>query len=134
RTIELILPQEGAVRVQADSVRISQVVTNYLTNALKYSAEHQPVSVGLELEGHEARVWVKDAGPGLSPEVQQAIWDRLYRLSTFAEYTGLGSGGLGLGLYINREIIRQHGGNVGVESASGKGSTFWFTLPLRCDL
>lgn len=134
RTIDLTLPQEGAVRVQADSVRISQVVTNYLTNALKYSPEHQPVRVGLEIVGHEARVWVKDAGPGLSLEARQAIWDRLYRLSAYAEYTGLGSGGLGLGLYINREIIRQHGGTVGVESTSGQGSTFWFTLPLCCGL
>ncbi len=134
RSIDLSLPQQSAVCVQADSVRIGQVVSNYLTNALKYSAEHQPVSVGLELAGREARVWVKDAGPGLSPEARQAIWNRLYRLSTFAEYTGLGSGGLGLGLYINREIIRQHGGNVGVESTSGRGSTFWFTLPLQCDL
>lgn len=130
RTIELTLPKQGEVCVKADSVRIGQVVTNYLTNALKYSAESQPVRVGIDLTKCEASVWVKDAGLGLSPEAQQAIWDRFYRISNFTEYAGLGSSGLGLGLYINREIILQHGGTVGVSSEIGKGSIFWFTLPL----
>jgi PAS domain S-box-containing protein len=131
RTITLALPKRREIPVQADSVRIGQVVTNYLTNALKYSAESQPVNVGVDLSGDEACVWVKDAGRGLSPEAQKAVWDRFYRLSNFADYIGLGAGGLGLGLYVNREIIRQHGGNVGVSSEVGQGSIFWFTLPLR---
>lgn len=131
RTITLALPGQREIPVQADSVRIGQVVTNYLTNALKYSAESQSVNVGIDLAGNEACVWVKDAGRGLSPEAQKSVWDRFYRLSNFADYVGLGAGGLGLGLYLNREIIRQHGGNVGVSSEVGQGSIFWFTLPLR---
>lgn len=130
RTIHLELPEQKEIPVLADSVRIEQVVTNYLSNALKYSAEREPVTVGLALEGHEARVRVKDAGLGLSPEAQRSIWHRFRRPSSFAEYTGLGVGGLGLGLYINQAVIQQHGGRVGVESAVGQGSTFWFTLPL----
>jgi signal transduction histidine kinase len=130
RTIHLELPGQKEIPVLADSVRIEQVVTNYLSNALKYSAEREPVTVGFALEGHEARVWVKDAGLGLSPEAQRSIWRRFRRPSSFAEYTGLGVGGLGLGLYINQAVIQQHGGRVGVESAVGQGSTFWFTLPL----
>lgn len=131
RTITLALPEQREILVQADGVRIGQVVTNYLTNALKYSAESQPVDVGIELAGEEVCVWVRDAGRGLSPEAQKSIWDRFYRLSNFADYVGLGAGGLGLGLYLSREIIRQHGGNVSVSSEVGQGSTFRFTLPLR---
>src|SRR6185312_8790977 len=68
RTIDLDLPEEQAIPVLSDNIRICQVITNYLTNALKYSAEDQPVTVGLALEEGEARVWVKDAGPGIAPE------------------------------------------------------------------
>lgn len=130
RTIRLMLPEHPTLPVMVDSIRIGQVITNYLTNALKYSAEYQPVTVGITLEQKEVRVWVKDSGTGLSPEAQIHIWDRFHRLSNFAEYEGLDIRGLGLGLYINQAIIQQHRGQVGVESTFGEGSTFWFTLPL----
>lgn len=130
RTIHLELPKQAPIPVMVDRVRISQVVINYLTNALKYSAEQLPVTVGITLAGHEALVWVKDAGPGLSPEAQRHIWDRFRQVSSFAIYTGVDGGGLGLGLYISRALIQQHGGRTGVESTVGVGSTFWFTLPL----
>ncbi len=119
--------------VDIDADRIGQVVTNYVSNALKYSAPDRPVAVSLRVANGEATVRVRDEGPGLTPEQQQHIWDRYRRVQGVAiqdNAQGAG-GGLGLGLYISRGIIEQHGGRVGVESAPSQGSTFWFTLPLE---
>lgn len=129
RTISLLLPEQPVISVMLDRVRIGQVVTNYLTNALRYSPESKPVVIGIDLSKHEARVWVQDAGPGLSSEEQQYIWERFRQVGNFVDYRSLG-GSLGLGLYINHTLVRLHGGHSGVESVVGKGSVFWFTLPL----
>ena len=88
----------------------------------------QPISVRLEMAGSSARVSVRDLGPGLTPEEQQHIWEQFYQTKP-ATYRGT-ERGLGLGLAIVKAIIEQHHGQVGVESAPGRGSTFWFTLPL----
>ncbi len=128
RLIQLDLPA-GPVPVFADHHRIGQVISNYLTNALKYSPEDQVVEVGLRLEGQYARCWVRDHGPGLSLESQKHLWERFYRAPEVKVQSGSGAG-LGMGLYICRTLITLHNGSVGVESAPGKGSTFWFTLPL----
>ncbi|HEX7734911.1 MAG TPA: PAS domain S-box protein [Ktedonobacteraceae bacterium] len=130
RTIYLDLPPQSDIPVMADRVRIGQVVTNYISNALKYSPNDQPVWVGLEQAGDEGCVWVRDAGPGIAPEALRYIWDRFRQVGSFVDYTRLGRGGLGLGLYINRAVVELHGGRSGVESVPGKGSTFWFTLPI----
>jgi signal transduction histidine kinase len=129
RTLLLELPSAQQVPVYADTDRVGQVVTNYLTNALKYSPAEQPVVVGLDTAGHQARVWVRDQGPGLPPEEQARIWERFHRVKGVEVQSGNGVG-LGLGLYISRTIIEHHQGRVGVESSPGQGSTFWFTLPL----
>jgi PAS domain S-box-containing protein len=126
--IELVLLPDEVVPVIADAARIEQVLTNYLTNALKYAPADQVVSVRLEVAGPIARVSVRDQGPGLTPEQQQRVWERFYQ----AAVPGCqgADGGLGLGLAIAKVIIEQHQGQVGVESAPGRGSTFWFTVPL----
>jgi signal transduction histidine kinase/PAS domain-containing protein len=129
RSIRLQMPSEAMVPVVADADRIGQVITNYLTNALKYSAADRPVEVSLAIEGRMARVSVHDEGPGLSPTEQQAIWERFYQVERITAQRGSGAG-LGLGLHICRTIIEQHQGQVGVQSAPGEGATFWFTLPL----
>jgi signal transduction histidine kinase len=85
--------------------------------------------VGIALEPEQARVWVRDFGPGLLPEEQERIWERFHRVKGVEVQTGAGIG-LGLGLYISRMIVERHRGQVGVLSAPGKGSTFWFILPL----
>jgi PAS domain S-box-containing protein len=131
RTIGLELPN-GRVPVVADAGRIGQVVGNYLTNALKYSAQDRPVQVSLRLEQGQARVLVRDEGPGLPPEQHARIWERFHRAPGISVQSGSGVG-LGLGLYICRIIIQRQHGQVGVESAPGNGSTFWFTLPLAQD-
>lgn len=130
RTIELRLPARPALFVRADGARISQVLVNYLTNALKYSAEDQPVVVGLDVRGKIARVWVRDRGPGLPPDELARIWLPFHRAEKVTVLSGSGIG-LGLGLHISRTIVERHGGEVGVRSEPGRGSIFWFTLPLQ---
>jgi len=129
RRIELIMPEQSVVPVIADADRIEQALTNYLTNAFKYSPPEQGVWVQLAVEGIMARVSVRDQGPGLTAEEQQHIWDRFYQIES-ASAPGAHREGLGLGLHIVRTIIAQHQGQVGVESRPGQGSTFWFMLPL----
>jgi signal transduction histidine kinase len=127
------LPAESTVSITADPERISQVITNYLTNALKYSSKDRPVHVRLQLEDNSARVSVQDHGVGLSPEEQKHVWERFYRsedVEVLSNSTQSSMMGLGLGLYICKTIIEQHHGNVGLESTPHVGSTFWFTLPL----
>jgi PAS domain S-box-containing protein len=131
-------PEDAEVLVRADVDRIGQVVTNFLTNALKYSDPDQPIGVHLSVDGGQephqarrARVAVRDLGPGLPEAEQQRIWERFHRVPGVKQQGG--GVGLGLGLYISRGIVERHGGTVGVESAPGQGkpgATFWFTLPL----
>jgi signal transduction histidine kinase len=129
RAILLRLPADLHIPVYADANRIEQVVTNYLTNALKYTPEDRPIAVGIEKREQQACVWVRDEGPGLPPEEHPLIWERFHRARGIEVQSGTGIG-LGLGLHICRTIIERHQGQVGVESSPGKGSTFWFTLPL----
>jgi signal transduction histidine kinase len=128
RTIVLQIPVGWNIPIIADADRIGQVVTNYLTNALKYSPADRPVEVGASVDTQQARVWVHDEGPGLPTEEQNRIWERFHRTKGIQVQSGTGVG-LGLGLYICRTIIERHQGQVGVDSAPGRGSTFWFTLP-----
>jgi signal transduction histidine kinase len=133
RTLVLACPEDLQVPVTADAHRLGQVVTNYLTNALKYSPADRPVTVGLEVgpqgKAQQARVWVRDEGPGLQPDDQERIWERFQRAPGIEVQSGTGAG-LGLGLHISRTIIELHHGQVGVQSMPGQGSTFWFSLPL----
>lgn len=129
RTILLDRPEQPLV-LAADADRIGQVVTNYLTNALKYSPDDAPVELTVASAGQSARVAVRDYGAGLPDEERDHIWERFYRAPEVHVLSGSGIG-LGLGLYISKSIVERHGGAVGVESGHGQGSRFWFTLPLR---
>jgi PAS domain S-box-containing protein len=129
RALVFAFPAGVRVPVWADADRLGQVVTNYLTNALKYSPADCPVEVGLDMEQQQARVWVRDEGPGLPREEQERIWDRFYRAKGIEVQSGTGVG-LGLGLHICRTIVERHQGQVGIQSVQGQGSTFWFTVPL----
>jgi PAS domain S-box-containing protein len=128
RQIELTLPSDYVVPVIADAGRIGQVLTNYLTNALKYAPADRPICVSLETTAGMARVSVRDQGPGLTVEQQQHVWERFYQADTPRHYGT--DGGLGLGLAITKAIVEQHRGRVGVESVPAQGSAFWFTLQL----
>jgi signal transduction histidine kinase len=133
RTIQLVMPPEQSVPVQADPDRLGQVVTNYLTNAIKYSPAECPIEIQLQVEGVFARVSVRDEGPGIPLAEQASIWQLYHRVQgtqVSSETEGRRAVGLGIGLYLCRSIIERHHGQVGVQSAPGSGSTFWFTLPL----
>jgi signal transduction histidine kinase len=113
-----------------DEARIEQVLNNLINNALKYSSPSQPVEIGLTQGDRpdEGLVWVRDQGIGISPEHQAHIFDRFYRART---PMNVNVDGLGLGLFISYETITRHGGRMWLESELGKGSTFYFALPLK---
>jgi signal transduction histidine kinase len=129
RVIRLAPLPPRPVLVLGDTDRLGQVLANYLTNALKFSEEVQPVEVALEVEESQARVLVHDRGPGIPRGEQEHIWERFYRVAGTYEQSGSGVG-LGLGLYISRMIVERHSGRVGVAGAPSEGSTFWFSLPV----
>lgn len=130
RSILVGLAVSEDVPIIADAARIGQVVGNFLSNALKYSPSDRPIQVEMHVEGQKAQVLVRDEGPGIPHEEQGRIWERFYRVPGVERRSG-SSVGLGLGLYICQKIIEQHSGEIGVESTTGVGSTFWFALPLE---
>jgi signal transduction histidine kinase len=129
RTIQLETPAQAVIAIVADADRLGQVMTNYLSNALKYSANEEPVAVTIRVEGHSAHVLVRDGGSGIAAEEQEHIWDLFYRVPGCEVRSGSGMG-LGLGLHISKTIVELHGGSVGLVGAPGEGSTFWFSVPL----
>ena len=98
RIIGLELPSERDLIVYGDSDRLAQVVTNFLTNALRYSPPDRPITVSVCVEHEQARVLVRDEGPGIPPEEHERVWERFYRVPGISHHGGNGSG-LGLGLY-----------------------------------
>lgn len=130
RTLTLILPPAGTLPVMADAPRIEQVITNYLTNALKYAPETRPIVVTARRARGGAQVAVRDEGQGLPLAERQRVWERFHRVQGIEAQSGGGGVSLGLGLHISKVIVERHGGHVGVDSAPGEGATFWFTLPL----
>jgi signal transduction histidine kinase len=116
--------------IPADKARIEQVVLNLLTNAVKYSPPKTKVVVGLRGNSRMVTVQVADQGPGISKKDQAKIFKRFYRTADRSS-TKQAVSGLGLGLYIASEIIKQHGGKLIVDSRVGHGSTFSFTLPAK---
>lgn len=119
---------EGKIpkQVHGDRYRIYQVITNLLTNAIKYSPKANKVVVQLIPEKKVAVVTVKDFGIGIEKEQQKKIFSQFYRVNTTDEKT---FPGLGMGLFIAHEIVKRHGGEMRVMSEKGKGSQFSFTLP-----
>ena len=109
--------------VDVDRERIELVLSNLVANAVKNTPRGGTIEItAVEGEG-TVRFEVKDPGPGIPPEYHERIFERFFRVP------GTASGGVGLGLYLAREIVTAHGGRIGVESAPGLGSRFWFTVP-----
>jgi PAS domain S-box-containing protein len=122
----IVITGNKEVQVYADAGRIDQVLVNFINNAVKYSSAVEDIEVNIKQEQHAVRVSVTDQGQGISKEKLPHLFDRYYKVDEAgAQYSGLG-----LGLYISAEIIRKHDGEIGVSSEPGKGSTFWFTLPV----
>lgn len=120
--VRLSAPAELLARV--DRLRFEQIVINFLTNSMRY-AKGKPIEVSLTVENAKAVLKVRDQGIGISREDQKRIFDRFERVLSSTNY-----GGLGLGLFIVRQIVLAHGGNISVESELGQGATFIVVLPL----
>ncbi|HET8846621.1 MAG TPA: PAS domain-containing sensor histidine kinase [Ktedonobacteraceae bacterium] len=129
RLITLDLPEQDQVLVYGDRDRLGQVLGNYLGNALKFAPVDKPIHVGMDLQAETVRVWVQDEGPGLTSEQKAHIWERYFQVSQTPVQSGW-KVGLGLGLFICRQLIIQQDGEVGVESTPEQGATFWFCLPI----
>jgi two-component system sensor histidine kinase/response regulator len=125
---EFTITRTGSVTtpVFGDEMRIEQVIINFLTNAIKYAPGTSEVKIYLKLDQDRVYVGVRDYGIGIAPDEQKNVFEKFYRV----EETALHFQGLGIGLYISAEIIRRHGGEVGVVSNLGEGSEFYFTIPL----
>ncbi len=125
-TLRLSKP-DGEIRVRGDEMRIEQLITNLLNNAVKYSDKRKEVDIAIKRDGGEAVVSVTDYGIGIPARQQSEVFELYFRGTNVpAEHYG----GLGLGLYISKAIIERHGGTIGVTSEEGKGSTFFFSLPI----
>lgn len=110
--------------VQADANKITWVLTNLVSNALRYSNEGGRIVLSADAAGPFVHISVHDDGPGIPKKYQTSIFEK------FVQVAGQDSGGSGLGLAICKEIVRAHGGTIWVESSPGEGSTFIFTLPI----
>lgn len=126
RVIELDCP-DSPILLAADEERLSQMLIQLVSNALKYSPADSPVMVRLQRDDHTVTICVHNDGSALSPEQIEHLFDPFYRTSE-VEYSQVP--GWGLGLTISQEIVEQHGGRIWVESSEGKGTTFFITLPL----
>lgn len=114
----------------ADPIRVRQVLENLVTNALKFTPEGGAIWIRVAMNQHDPAlltVEVSDTGCGIAPEATQKIFERLYQEP---DHDREARKGLGLGLYISRELVARQGGKIWVESVRGKGSTFFFTLPV----
>lgn len=115
------------VRVNADREKIGQVLTNFISNAVKYSPKGSEIIISSKTEEKAVRVTVKDQGIGIGKKYQKNIFERFYRVE---DESTRGFSGFGIGLYISAEIIQLHYGKIGVKSEEDKGASFYFTLPM----
>ncbi len=120
---------ESGLVVNADFVRIQQVLTNLLGNAIKFSPAGSVVRVGLDAHQDYARVSIADSGIGIPDDELDTIFDKFVQ----SKKTKDGAGGTGLGLAISRQIVDAHRGDIWAENLPSGGAIFWFTLPLRGD-
>jgi signal transduction histidine kinase len=117
-----VLP--GMPPIVADRERLQLVLDNLISNAIKYGPEGGTITVRAAQRDDFLRIEVADEGPGIPADYRQAIFDKYVRVP------GVQPRGAGIGLYIAREIVRAHGGEIGVDDEPGRGATFWFTVPL----
>jgi signal transduction histidine kinase len=126
--VQLAVEAPAGAVVLADRARLSQVVTNLVDNAVKFTGAGGSVRVRVWEAGDRAGLAVADTGPGIAPEHLRRVFDRFYRLDPARSRA---RGGSGLGLTICRELVEAHGGRIWAESVEGAGSTFSLALPIQ---
>lgn len=122
---QLVVSGDRKLMVVADEHRIEQVVFNFVNNAIKYAPDSPEIRLAVEELDSAVKVSVSDTGPGIPSAKLPFVFDRYYR----ADQRGVNVSGLGLGLYISADIVQRHGGEFGVDSVEGQGTTFWFSVP-----
>lgn len=127
RHILVIEPSPEPLPVLGDEIRLEQVFQNLIQNSIKYSPAGDTIEVRIAREGPNATVAVSDHGIGIPQSALPHLFERFYRAENASEQR---IHGMGIGLFVVREIVRQHNGMINVESEQGKGSTFTVTLPL----
>jgi signal transduction histidine kinase len=127
RPVTLHLPS-APVEASVDRERICEAVKHLVSNALKYSPADRPVELSLRADEEAAVIAVRDEGPGIAADEVPCLFERFHRVPG-VDVQVSSHVGLGLGLYIAKAIVEQHGGRVEVETAPGRGSTFTITLP-----
>ncbi|RYU91196.1 PAS domain S-box protein [Mucilaginibacter terrigena] len=123
----LVMDFRETGKIYADKERIGQVMTNLITNAIKYSPHSNRIIISTQREDNMVTVCVEDFGIGIPEDKKEKVFEQFYRVSGSKQHT---FPGLGLGLYISNEIIRREGGKMWVNSTEGKGSVFCFSLPV----
>jgi len=121
----IVYQGDHELKVLGDQQKIDQVMVNLINNAIKYAPESKAIVIQVEQTKEGAKVSVRDKGPGIDQDSLTNLFERFFRGKRDKDQ----SSGLGLGLYISSEIIKRHGGEMGVASTLGEGSNFWFTLP-----
>lgn len=125
--IELVTDISADGPIECDADRIVQVLTNFVSNAIKFSPDNTQVCVALKPGAGVFRFEVRDCGPGIAPDQMHKLFGMFQQLDQSDSKSH--QSGTGLGLAISKAIVEEHGGTVGVESKVGEGSTFWFELP-----
>jgi signal transduction histidine kinase len=123
----ILVHDKSEVQVYGDEDRIAQVLVNLISNAIKYSPRAKRVVVTLARQKDRAVCSVQDFGIGIESAHLKRVFERFYRISDGIHRT---YPGLGIGLYLSAEIVERHGGTIWVESEKGKGSTFYFSVPI----
>ena len=124
---KIILEENAPVIVTADPIRVEQVITNLVSNSSKYSPGKNQIIVRSFINENEIIISFTDYGIGIAADNMEKIFNRFYRVDESA----MKFSGFGIGLYVSRQIVKQHGGKIWVESVEGEGSTFYFSLPLQ---
>ena len=126
--LDIGIGKVASLALEADRLRVKQVLMNLLSNAIKFTPSGGKIRVEAHLDGHFAAITVTDTGIGIPNEEHESVFDKFYQVSATTKGVREGTG---LGLAITRHLIEEHGGSISVKSTPGQGSAFTFTIPLR---
>ncbi|MEO8183313.1 MAG: ATP-binding protein [Deltaproteobacteria bacterium] len=124
KTVEAV-PGDALLSIEADFARLQRVLDNLLENAFLHAGDGGQVSLGFKGENGAVRVYVDDTGPGVPPELRERVFSKFFRVPGTTKH------GSGLGLSIVEDIVRAHGGTVGVDRSPLGGARFWFSIPVK---